>query len=242
MLCDTFGWTILPLTGFFWRWPLCLSALHLCNPPQLVYSVIQHIYTIIQLKSVCRSSQTAGRNSCSILSGDVSICSYGLAVHPVTRSRVILFIREKHPKPRECVYLNETATGHWSAAEPPKREGKAQNGWAPPTHRRATTWTAVCVRECVRARTRMCVCVNVCVRARECACACTCACVRMRMCVRACACACACARACAPANVHTCMCVCLCLCVCVCVCACECACVHVRVHCVCVEDLWVTAL
>ena len=30
------------------------------------------IYTIICLKSVCRRSQTAGRNSCSIASGDVS--------------------------------------------------------------------------------------------------------------------------------------------------------------------------
>ena len=30
------------------------------------------IYTIICLKSVCRRSQTAGRNSCSIVSGNVS--------------------------------------------------------------------------------------------------------------------------------------------------------------------------
>ena len=32
------------------------------------------IYTIILLKSVFRCSQTAGRNSCSIVSGDVSNC------------------------------------------------------------------------------------------------------------------------------------------------------------------------
>ena len=31
-----------------------------------------YIYTIILLKSVCRCSKTAGRNSCSIVSGDVS--------------------------------------------------------------------------------------------------------------------------------------------------------------------------
>ena len=47
-----------------------------------------HIYTIILLKSVCRRSQTAGRNSCSIVSGDVSNCSYRLTVHPVTSSRL----------------------------------------------------------------------------------------------------------------------------------------------------------
>ena len=46
------------------------------------------IYTIILLKSVCRCSQTAGRNSCSIVSGDVSNCSYRLTVYPVTSSRL----------------------------------------------------------------------------------------------------------------------------------------------------------
>ena len=38
--------------------------------------------------SVCRRSQTAGRNSCSIVSGDVSKCFYRLTVHPVTSSRL----------------------------------------------------------------------------------------------------------------------------------------------------------
>ena len=46
------------------------------------------IYTMILLKSVCQLSQTAGRNSCSIDSGDVSNCSYRLTVHPVTSSRL----------------------------------------------------------------------------------------------------------------------------------------------------------
>ena len=44
------------------------------------------IYTIILLKSVCRSYQTGGRNSCSIVSGDVSNCSYRLKVLPLTSS------------------------------------------------------------------------------------------------------------------------------------------------------------
>ena len=60
--------------------------------------------------------QTAGRNSCSIVSRDVTNCSYRLTVHPVTSSRLSLayqfFICETHPKPRgnrvasACVYFN----------------------------------------------------------------------------------------------------------------------------------------
>ena len=46
------------------------------------------IYTVILLKSVCLRSQTTGRNSCSIVSGDVSNCSYRMKVHPVTSSRL----------------------------------------------------------------------------------------------------------------------------------------------------------
>ena len=44
--------------------------------------------TIILLKSLCCCSQTAGCNSCSIVSGDVSNCSYRLTVHPVTSLRL----------------------------------------------------------------------------------------------------------------------------------------------------------
>ena len=46
------------------------------------------IYTIILLKSVCRCSQTAGRNYCTIVSGNVSNCSYRLTVYPVRSSRL----------------------------------------------------------------------------------------------------------------------------------------------------------
>ena len=46
------------------------------------------IYTIILLKSVCRCSQTAGRNSCSIVSGNVYNCLYRLTVYPVPSSRL----------------------------------------------------------------------------------------------------------------------------------------------------------
>ena len=47
-----------------------------------------NIYTIILLKSVRRCSQTAGRNSCSIVSGNVSNCSYRLKVYPITSSHL----------------------------------------------------------------------------------------------------------------------------------------------------------
>ena len=50
--------------------------------------IIGYIYTIILLKSVCRCSQTAGRNYCSIVSGNVSNGSYRLTVYPVTSSRL----------------------------------------------------------------------------------------------------------------------------------------------------------
>ena len=50
------------------------------------------IYTIIYLKSVSlsvsRRSQTAGRNSCSVVSGNVSNCSHRLTVYPVMSSRL----------------------------------------------------------------------------------------------------------------------------------------------------------
>ena len=57
------------------------------------------IYTIIFLKSVCQRSQTAGHNSCSIVSGNVSNCSHHLIVYILSRVCVsirpsICFIRE----------------------------------------------------------------------------------------------------------------------------------------------------
>ena len=44
----------------------------------------QHLY----YNSVCRCSQTAGRNSCSIVSENVSNGSYHMTVYPVTNSRL----------------------------------------------------------------------------------------------------------------------------------------------------------
>ena len=46
------------------------------------------IYTIILLKFVCRSYQTAGRNSCSIVSGDVANGSYRLKALPLKSSHL----------------------------------------------------------------------------------------------------------------------------------------------------------
>ena len=60
------------------------------------------IYTIILFKCVCRCAQTAVRNSCSIISVDVSNCSHRLKEHHLTSlvsvRRSNLFIRKKHPK------------------------------------------------------------------------------------------------------------------------------------------------
>ena len=57
--------------------PIYISKAHATAP----------IYTIILHKSVCRRSQTARRNSCSIVSGDVSNWSHPPKVHPVMSSR-----------------------------------------------------------------------------------------------------------------------------------------------------------
>ena len=49
-------------------------------------SILQFSLSLSVSLSVCRLSQTTGRNACSIVSGDVSNCSYRLTVHPVTSS------------------------------------------------------------------------------------------------------------------------------------------------------------
>ena len=63
-------------------------CLKLFVPIVCPFSKRVRIYTIIFLNSVSRRSQTAGSNSCSIVSGNVSNCSYRLTVHPVTSSRL----------------------------------------------------------------------------------------------------------------------------------------------------------
>ena len=54
----------------------------------LGFGIRSFIYTIICLKSVCGRSQTAGSNSCSIASGDVSNWLYPTEVLPLTSSRL----------------------------------------------------------------------------------------------------------------------------------------------------------
>ena len=75
--------------------------MHLCCPvinSEVAYRMLKHslskisldslLYLYYNLLSVCQRSQTAGRNSCSIVSGNVSNCSHRLTVHPVTSSRL----------------------------------------------------------------------------------------------------------------------------------------------------------
>ena len=65
---------------------ICVNVIHVCGSRNLIDFIT--IYTIILLNSVCLFSQTTGRNSCSIVSGDISNCSYRLTVHPVTSSHL----------------------------------------------------------------------------------------------------------------------------------------------------------
>ena len=88
------------------------------------------IYTTIciVLKYVCRCYQTAGRKSCSIVSGDVSKnCLYRLTAHPVTSSRLSSAEKNVYAKNTQnyreyrvahaTVYLNEAATVHSAPAK-----------------------------------------------------------------------------------------------------------------------------
>ena len=64
-----------------------LKLLYVCT----LYSSLNKmpiLYLYYNSPYLCRCSQTADRNSCSIDSGDVSNCSYCLTVHPVTSSRL----------------------------------------------------------------------------------------------------------------------------------------------------------
>ena len=125
------------------------------------------IYTIILFKSVCmyvcRCSQTAGRNSCSIVSGDVSNCSYRLTVHPVTSSHLssTLFYMRKTLKTsgkpgHQCQCLFQ-----WPAISYcHKRSGPSRLSNTDPSNSDTATavcvWGGVCTRSrgCVRTRVR----------------------------------------------------------------------------------------
>ena len=66
----------------------CTNGIFKCQKNTITDIIIIIIYTIMFLKSVCQRLQTAGRNSCSIISGNVSNCSYRLTVYHVTSSRL----------------------------------------------------------------------------------------------------------------------------------------------------------
>ena len=93
-----------------------------------IYSIKMHLF----YKSLSVGvRKTAGRNSCLIVSGDVSNCSYRLKAHNcqefTSQSGLDIFYTQKHPKLSRIrfayatVYLNEAPTGHSSPAEPAKR-------------------------------------------------------------------------------------------------------------------------
>ena len=89
-------WTHPPISiviSDFWNFFLCKAPKGCSHKFDVwcyfvYFRTCQTIYTIVFLKSVCQRSQTAGRNSCSIVSGNVSNCSHRLTVYPVTSSRL----------------------------------------------------------------------------------------------------------------------------------------------------------
>ena len=67
---------------------------------------VKLICTIIPLKYVCRCSQTTGCNSCSIVSGDVSNCSYRLSFRHLTNPYL--------SSPSNLFYSWETSNNSWT--------------------------------------------------------------------------------------------------------------------------------
>ena len=118
--------------------------------------------TSLSMSSVCLSvclSQTAGRNSCSIVSGNVSNCSHRLTVscHEfASQFGLAFYLYAKNFQNLWSVYFNESPIGHCLASvgkDAPNNDGVMVG--------RTETATVVCggvrVRECARAYVRACV-------------------------------------------------------------------------------------
>ena len=133
---------------------------------QILQKVCRNIYTIILYKSVCLRSQTAGRNSCSIVSGDVSNWSYRLTVHPVTSSRgnrvasaCCLFQWPCHSAcqghwNKQHALATRWLLGLWMPAEQAVTGGRL---WIALTCTSVAMAVCVCARACVCAHTLACV-------------------------------------------------------------------------------------
>ena len=91
---------------------------------------------------VCRCSQNAGRNSCSIVSGNVSNCSYRLTVYPVTSLRLNsayhFFLCENIQNYSE--YRVAHASGQLNRTSD---AGNCGHGSSPPTSRNGNELSAV---------------------------------------------------------------------------------------------------
>ena len=131
------------------------------------------IYTIIILKSVCQCSQTAGRNSCSLISGDVSNCSYRPTVGPTSchefasQFDLAIFLYAKNsPNYREygvarTLFISMNRRSAIVSPASKRDHPTMTESWlGAPTQRTATPTV---VGGCVRAR--VCVCARACVRA-----------------------------------------------------------------------------
>ena len=147
------------------------------------------------LNSVCRCSQTAGRNHCSMVSADVPNCSYRLTIPASAHGFACQFglaffymrktLKTSRKPGLQCQCLFQCPATSYCH----HRSGASRLVDTDPSN--SDTATAVCV--CV-----VCVCVCVCSRVRSCACAHVCvrtrvrACARsfVRSCVRVCVCSC----------------------------------------------------
>ena len=98
-------------------------------------------YSIILNKSLCRCSQTAGRNSCSIVSVDIISqtvrinCRSFLSRVRISIRHATFFISEKHTQksakresPRDCSLEWASDRSRLIASDPPKQRGNCRHG------------------------------------------------------------------------------------------------------------------
>ena len=140
------------------------------------------MYTIILLNFICRTSQTAGRNYCFIVSGDVSNCSYSTPCHDFA-SQFGLAIYLTQTKSPALVFI---LVNHQPAID--RQQNRRNGAFTPsllgttdPSNNKYLNGDGGACALCVCARARACVRVRA--WARACVRACVHACVRVYACV-----------------------------------------------------------
>ena len=96
------------------------------------FPFVVNTINLLKLVSMSQLPNCRSQFHCSIVSGDVSNCSYRLMVHPLTCSRISsaqqLFYTRKTPKNYREDRVQRKCRLHEPASEPSKRGGSAGHG------------------------------------------------------------------------------------------------------------------